>query len=294
MDESSEELPEHVSENRRYWDQMAGDWVDRGARCWEASEPWWGEFEIPESQVGMLPPDMSGVDAIELGCGTAYVSGWMARRGARVVGIDGSEAQLATARRLAGEHGADLTLLHGNAEAVPYADGSFDFAISEYGAAIWCDPYVWIPEAHRLLRPGGRLVFLGTHPLVTVCSPLDGSMPVREQLIQDYFTIHRSDWRDIADDPGGIEFNLPISGWLRLFRDTGFVVEDYLELQAPTTGAEVHDYVTADWAHRFPAEQVWKLRRSGGDDVAQGGAHEVDEVVGVEPTAGVRVDPAGI
>jgi 2-polyprenyl-3-methyl-5-hydroxy-6-metoxy-1,4-benzoquinol methylase len=130
------ELPEHVAENRRHWDEMAGDWVARGARCWAMSEPSWGEFDIPESQVGMLPADMSGVDAIELGCGTGYVSGWMARRGARVVGIDNSEAQLATARRLAGEHGADLTLLHGNAEAVPYPDASFDFAISEYGAAI--------------------------------------------------------------------------------------------------------------------------------------------------------------
>lgn len=263
----SGELPEHVAENRRHWDEMAGDWVERGARNW-ASEPSWGEFDIPESQVEMLPADMSGLDAIELGCGTGYVSGWMARRGARVVGIDNSEAQLATARRLAGEHGADLTLLHGNAEAVPYPDASFDFAISEYGAAIWCDPYAWIPEAYRLLRPGGRLVFLGTHPLVAVCTALDGSNPVREELIQDYFTIHRSDWRDAVDDPGGIEFNLPISRWMRLFRDTGFVVEDYLELQSPTTGAEIHDYVTADWAHRFPAEQVWKLRRSDGDDVA--------------------------
>ena len=50
--------------------------------------------------------------------------------------------------------------------ALPFADQSFDFAISQYGAAIWCDPYRWIPEASRILRPGGRLVFETGSPLV--------------------------------------------------------------------------------------------------------------------------------
>ena len=253
--------PEHVAENRRHWDRQADQWVARGERCWAQTEPSWGEWRIPESQLGMLPVDMSGLDAIELGCGTAYVSAWMAGRGSRVVGIDNSARQLVTARRLSGEYGADLTLVHGDAEAVPYPDGSFDFAISEYGAAIWCDPLVWIPEAHRLLRPGGSLVFLGTTPLAMVCSPLDGSVPITDRLARDYFSLHRLDWREAADDPGGIEFNLPISAWLRLFRETGLVVEDYIEIQSPDPGAEVHDFVTADWAHRFPSEQVWKLRK---------------------------------
>src|SRR5690554_2579729 len=99
----------------------------------------------------------------------------MARRGAKVSAIDNSERQLATARRLAAEHGVELDLHHGNAETTPFADESFDFAISEYGAAIWCDPKLWIPEAYRILKPGGRLVFLGHHALTTACSPLDGS-----------------------------------------------------------------------------------------------------------------------
>jgi ubiquinone/menaquinone biosynthesis C-methylase UbiE len=46
------------------------------------------------------------------------------------------------------------------AEAVPLRDASFDLAVSEYGAAIWADPFTWIPEAARLLRVGGELVFL--------------------------------------------------------------------------------------------------------------------------------------
>jgi ubiquinone/menaquinone biosynthesis C-methylase UbiE len=114
---------------------------------------------------------MTGMDAIELGCGTGYVSAWMARRGARVTGIDVSAEQLATARRLMDEHGLDITFLEGNAEATGLPDAAFDFAISEYGAAIWCDPDLWLPEAHRLLRPGGTLVFLGNHPMAIITTP---------------------------------------------------------------------------------------------------------------------------
>lgn len=254
------DLPHHVTVNRAEWDDDAPNWVESGERDW-SSEPCWGFWRIPESELGLLPADMTGTDAIELGCGTAYVSGWMARRGARVVGIDNSQRQLETARRLAAEHGVDLTLVHGNAEAVPYPDGSFDFAISEYGAATWCDPYAWIPEAHRLLRPGGELVFMGTTPFVQVCSPSDGSIPATERLEQDYFGMHVFDWTDAVDEPGGIEFNLPISEWFALFRRVGFEVLDYLEPRPAQGGQEVRFFVTADWARRWPVEQIWKLRR---------------------------------
>jgi SAM-dependent methyltransferase len=252
--------PDHVLTNRSYWDATADRWIDPGEQCW-ATEPSWGMWDIPESQIHLLPADMTGMDAIELGCGTAYVSGWMARRGARVVGIDNSAKQLATARRLAAAHGVALTLIHGNAEILPYPDSSFDFAISEYGAAIWCDPYRWIPEAHRVLRPGGELVLLGNSTLSSLCSPADGSLPCTERLERDYFSMHRFDWTEAADEPGGIEFNLPISRWFRLFRETGFEVIDFLELQAPAPGSQVNFFVTADWAHRYPSEQVWKVRR---------------------------------
>jgi SAM-dependent methyltransferase len=202
---------------------------------------------------------MSGMLTIELGCGTGYVSCWMARRGARVVGIDNSERQLEAARRFAAEHGVDLTLHHGNAETVPYPDEHFDFAISEYGAAIWCDPMIWIPEAHRLLKPGGELVFLGNTPLAMVCTPPSGAA-CEPQLHRSYFDLYRLDWTQAEVDPGGIEFNLPISGWIRLFRETGFEVLGYLELQAPEDSEDRFN-TPADWAKRWPAEQVWKLRK---------------------------------
>jgi len=221
----------------------------------------WGIFGVPEAELQLLPEDMTGMDAIELGCGTAYVSSWMARRGANVVGVDLSEQQLATARRFQAEFDLELELIEGNAEAVDRPDASFDFAINEYGAAIWADPYRWIPEAHHLLRPGGHLVFLGHSPLVMLCSPIDGSIPTTESLERDYFDPYRLDWTDAIDDPGGIELNLPLSKWVSLFNETGFVIEDYLEPRPAEGGSDIHFFATADWAHRWPSEQVWKLRK---------------------------------
>lgn len=254
------DLPEHVQANRAYWDGMADQWVRGGERAWAASEPYWGVWGLPESELRLLPNDMTDLDAIELGCGTGYVSAWMAQRGAKVTGIDNSEQQLTTARRLSAEHGVELDLLHGNAEVVPFPDASFDFAISEYGAAIWCDPLVWIPEAYRLLRPGGQLVFLASSPLAIITAPPDGSMS-DTKLHRDYFGLHKIDWRNVKVDPGGIEFTLPIARWLALFRRTGFEVTDYLELQAPAS-LEGNPYNSPSaWGKRWPYEHVWKLRR---------------------------------
>lgn len=250
----------HAEENRRHWNEQASDWVAAGERHWAQAEPSWGIWGVPESELRMLPEDMRGMDAVELGCGTGYVSSWMARRGARVTGIDVSEEQLATARRLAREHGIDLTLVHGDAERTPFEDESFDFAISEYGAAIWCDPHVWIAEAKRILRPGGRLVFLANHPLALVCAPEDGSAST-DRLARPYFDMHRLDWTRVEIDPGGIEFNLAISDWFALFQRLGLEVEGFLEPRPAHGGCEAQFFASADWARNWPSEQIWKVRK---------------------------------
>src|SRR4051794_26882529 len=122
------ELPEHAAGNRAYWNELAAEYAPEGLAKWAREEPVWGIFEVPESQLSVLPADLEGKETIELGCGTGYVSAWLARRGARPTGIDNSEAQLATARELQGRFGIEFPLLHGNAEAVPLPDASFDLA----------------------------------------------------------------------------------------------------------------------------------------------------------------------
>lgn len=257
-----EDLPEHVTANIAYWDGMADKWVASGERAWATPDPTWGQWGVADADCPLLPADCTGLDVVELGCGTGYVSGWAARRGAaRVVGVDTSVEQLATARRLAAEHGIELELHHASAEATPLPDASFDVAVSEYGAATWCDPQAWIREAWRLLRPGGQLAFLTNHHLVTCTSPLDGSLPVVEELVRPWFGDRRYDWRDAADDAGGIEWSYGTADWFALFREVGFVVEDYREPVCPTTYEGRPFAVTAEWARRFPSEQVWWVRR---------------------------------
>jgi SAM-dependent methyltransferase len=253
----AEDLPEHVRRNRAAWDGYAAGYVDAGKDAWASKDPYWGIFRVPEPQVDVLPADLTGRDTIELGCGTGYVSAWLARRGARPVGIDNSEAQLATARALQTEHGLSFPLHHGNAEATPFPDASFDLAISEYGASIWCDPYRWIPEAARLLRSGGELIFLVNGTILMLCVPDEDGVAATDRLLRPYFGMHRFEW---PDGPA-VEFHLGYGDWIRLLRANGLEVVDLIELRPPRDATTNYPFVTAEWAQRWPCEEIWKARK---------------------------------
>lgn len=245
---------------RRAWDEHMSAWFERYAHSrWAAAEPYWGMWCIPQSRLPVLPGDVAEVTAVELGCGSGYVSAWLARRGARPVGVDISARQLAVAHRLQGEFGLRFPLVQADAERVPLADGCAGLVISEYGASVWCDPYRWIPEAARLLRPGGRLVFLAQSTLARMCLPEQG--PVTDRLVRDLFGLHRVLRRGTSGGEYQL-FTLPHGEWIRLLGRSGLVVEDLIEVQVPP-GASNNDFpeLPDEWARRWPAEEVWFARR---------------------------------
>lgn len=245
-----------AARNRELWTKSNAEHTGPSARRhWSADEIFWGVFGIPESEVRVLP-ELDGKDVVELGCGTAYVSAGLARRGARPIGVDITPAQLETARAMQQEFGLDFPLIEADAAETGLPDASADLVVSEYGASIWVDPYRWVPEAARLLRPGGELVFLRNSTLVILCSP-DDEVPAAEHLVRPQFGLHRLDCWD------GVEFHLSHGDWIRLLRENGFEILDLVELQAPQTAVsnEYYDYVTADWARKWPAEEIWKARK---------------------------------
>jgi SAM-dependent methyltransferase len=256
-----EELPEHVRRNRMAWDALAPQYEAPGRHRWQ-SEPSWGIWSVPEHELKVLPDDLSGLDAIELGCGTAYVSAWLARRGARVVGIDNSAEQLGSARAFQREFGLEFPLWHGNAEAVPAGDASFDLAISEYGASIWCDPYRWIPEAGRLLRPGGHLIFLVNGVIAMLTFPDDPDAPdapAGEKLLRPYFGMHRFEWAGEE----AVDFHIPHGEMIAVLRRCGFVVERLIEVRPLEGSTTSFPLVTLEWARQWPCEEIWIAQKPG-------------------------------
>jgi len=242
--------------NRDLWTAVNAAYTDADARrAWSSDEITWGLFKVPERELGVLG-DLDGRDVVELGCGSAYLSGWLARRGARPVGVDLTPAQLATARRCQEEFGLSFPLVEANAEAVPLPDDSFDLVVSEYGASVWCDPELWIAEAARLLRPGGRLVFLTNSVLLTLCVP-ESQGYAGEQLQRP-----QPDVRQVLWPEGGAEFHPGHGDWIRILRANGFTIDALHELYAPS-GTETHEYyeiVTAEWASQWPLEDLWSAR----------------------------------
>jgi ubiquinone/menaquinone biosynthesis C-methylase UbiE len=243
-----------VAANVAQWTATNAEFTDGAAeRSWNDPEIRWGVFGIPE--FGALG-DVAGLDVVELGCGTAFCSARLARLGARVVGVDPTPAQLATARRMQALTGIEFPLVEAPAEAVPLPDSSFDLAFSDYGAPLWADPQKWIAEAARLLRPGGRLVFLTVATLAHLCTPDLDDEPITNALVRPQFGQYRTKWPEYP----GIEYHISHGDWIRILRENGFVLDALLELR-PGDDAQTHHYyftIPVEWARRWPGEEIWQ------------------------------------
>lgn len=242
-----------IGRNREIWDVVNAQFTDGNAAArWAAGGIAWGLFERPDEELGLLG-DVRGIEVVELGSGTAFLSAALARAGARPVAVDVSRAQLLTARRCQARFGLPFPLVEADGEQVPLRDGCCDLVVSEYGAGPWCDRSRWLPEAARLLRPGGRLVFLTNSVLAAMCVPAEGG-PAGDRLLRSQRSLDPIAWPG-----GGVEHHPGHGQWIRSLRAAGFVVDALHELFAPPgAGApDYYDIVTPAWAGRWPAEDVW-------------------------------------
>jgi SAM-dependent methyltransferase len=247
---------DYLERNRAAWDRWASASALQARRTWNDRELRWGLWDQPESALGLLRGLAPGADVVELGSGAAGISAWALRLGLRPVAVDFSNEQLRVAEKLQREFRIPFPLLCVNAEQVPYDGESFDAAISEYGASLWCNPRRWVPEAFRLLRPDGVLIFFTTSAFVTACTPDDGGKAT-DLLVRDYFAPYEVTF--VGEET--VEFHLTHGHWIRLLRSTGFVLENLIEVRPPRDATPRFGFVSPEWARRWPSEEIWIARK---------------------------------
>jgi len=213
----------------------------------------WGVWRIPEDELGALGP-LHGARVLEYGCGGGQFGLGLAARGAEVVGIDLSGAQLGHALRLASDRGLRFPVAVADGERLPFGDAAFDVVFCDHGAMSFCDPDHSLPEVARVLRPGGRLVFCVSSRLRFVCC--DEAWEPGPALVRDWFGDPR------LDDGQSVDFAPSPGEWITRATRSGLAVVALHELRPPTDATSSYPwFVGLDWARRWPAEELWVFER---------------------------------
>lgn len=247
----------HAANNRRLWDRLADEYqAKHGPQLAASGGLAWGVWQLPESELQVLG-DVRGRHILELGCGAAQWSIALRALGANVTGLDISERQLEYARRLMVEADVEFPLVHASAEATPFEDESFEIVFCDHGAMTFADPYLTVPEAARILRPGGLLAFSMSTPILDIAWPPGTEHPSAE-LLGDYWHLHAL---EEPDEP--VAFQLRYGEWVRVFGENGFVIESLIELRPPPdANSSYRDDIDREWARRWPMEHIWRVRQT--------------------------------
>ena len=242
------------SKNRAFWDAHSADYQRSHAETLAERPLAWGVWRIPESRVNALG-DLRTQRVLELGCGAGQWTAELRDQGVNATGIDVSEAQLKHARAAVAAEGAVPPYVLGDAQALPFADASFDVVFCDHGAMTFASPHEAVAEASRVLRDGGLFAFCMSTPVRDICCDSITGLFVGS-LATDYFTLGP------LDDGTSVTAQLPYGDWIRLFRQHAFSIENLIELQAPSQAETTYlDFADAAWAARWPAEHIWQVRR---------------------------------
>jgi ubiquinone/menaquinone biosynthesis C-methylase UbiE len=216
----------------------------------------WGLFRVPERELKLLGP-VRGKRILEVGCGAARWSMALARRGARTTGIDLSSSQLEKARALVQRSGAQVPLVRGSVEQLPFRDAEFDIVFCDWGALTFSDPARSVPECARVLKRHGHLVFATANPFryVALDRRRDRQVP---RLVRPYFGVYRIDFGPTDT----VDFNPQFGVWVEIFRRNRLTVERLIETRPSRgQGSKYLSRSDANWARSWPIEAIWKLTK---------------------------------
>jgi SAM-dependent methyltransferase len=245
--------------SRAWWDADADDYLaEHGTDIGEVDFVWCPEG-LREADARLLG-DVAGRRVLEVGCGSAPCSRWLAARGAEPVGLDLSGRMLRHAGRLNAATGVDVPLVQAGAERLPFGDAAFDLACSAFGAV----PFVAAPdrvmrEVARVLRPGGRWVFAVNHPMRWMFS--DDPGPDGLTVVQSYFDRTPYVEVDAAGRVTYVEHHRTLGDRIRDVVAAGLVLDDLVEPEWPAGRATVWGQWSPLRGALFPGTAIFVCRR---------------------------------
>lgn len=239
-----------LAKNRAHWNETSDAYQAEHGTALVRRPLAWGVWRIPESELQVLG-DLEGRDVLELGCGAAQWTIALRQLGARAVGIDVAERQLAHARRASSR----VPIVQGAAQALPFPDRCFDVVFCDHGGTTFAPPDATVAEASRVLKPDGLFAFCMATPMLDMCWDARTGR-VSRRLARDYFSLATLD----ADE--SVTYQQPYGAWIRLFRQERFIIEDLVELRpSPKATTTYTEFVPHAWASMWPAEHIWKVRK---------------------------------
>ncbi|MBB5156540.1 class I SAM-dependent methyltransferase [Saccharopolyspora phatthalungensis] len=233
---------ESRSASRLWWDADADDYQsEHGAFLGESDFVWCPE-RLREQDAGLLG-DVRGKRVLEVGCGAASCSRWLADQGALPVGLDISDGMLRHAAAGGRHSGTAVPLVQASADCLPFADDSFDLACSAFGAVPFVsDSGAVFREVARVLRPRGRWVFAVNHPMRWIFP--DDPGPTGLTVTHSYFDRTPYVEVDDADRATYVEHHRTLGDYVRQLTAAGFRLVDLVEPEWP----EGHTQVWGQWS----------------------------------------------
>ncbi|NYH78212.1 SAM-dependent methyltransferase [Actinopolyspora biskrensis] len=233
---------ESRSASKLWWDADADDYQAEHGPFLGDVEFLWCPERLREREANLLG-DVAGKHVLEVGCGAASCSRWLASRGARPVGLDISGGMLRHAAAGNERSGRSVPLVQGSADMLPFAAGSFDTVCSAFGGVPFvADSGQAMREVARVLRPGGLWVFAVTHPIRWAFP--DDPGPDGLTAVQSYFD--RSPYVEINATGRAtyVEHHRTLGDYVSQITSAGFRLLDLIEPEWP----EDHTEVWGQWS----------------------------------------------
>ena len=242
--------------------------VDWGAGSYETTA---AELE-PVAQVVVEQAGIAaGEDVVDVACGTGNAALLAARRGARVVGVDGACRLLEVARERATTQGLVLDLRAGDLLALPVDDDAADVVLSVFGVIFAQEPSSALREVARILRPSGRALITAWIP----AGPIDAMIAAMQRIVG----------RVTAGPPAARFAWADGDAVAALAAEAGLALDDTTQATLAIRAASPEAYIAAGQEHPLSLGMRPLVERAGVADEIRDAMTSVLRDANEEPTA---------